>query len=81
MSLMKARMIMGGLRYGILGEPGKPEYNRIGSIRKRLEFYEQTGNAEYLLDIANEACCEFEEPTHELYHYSPIDDGYHTEVK
>jgi len=71
-------MIMGGLRYGVLGEPGKPEYDRIQSIRRRLDAYEKTGNAEHLIDIANEACCEFEEPTHEKYHWETQDDGEHT---
>lgn len=52
--LIRNRMIMGYFRYGGLREK-KPKYNNIGSIAKRFSFYEETGNAEFLID--NAALC------------------------
>lgn len=82
--LMRNRLIMGGLRYGLMGHgsipKGKPVYNRIESIRKRLKFFEETGNAEFLVDIANMALLMFEERQHKNWHFDSIDDGYHDEI-
>ncbi len=78
---MRERLIMGGIRYGLLHEPGKPKYDRIQSAIKRLEKYRQTGNLENLVDIANMCLLEFEEGEHPNRHFKSIDDGEHTEVK
>lgn len=82
--LMRNRLVMGALRYGLMGHgstpKGKPKYNRIKSIQKRLKFYEETGNAEWLVDIANMALLMFEEHQHPNFHFSPVDDGYHDEI-
>jgi hypothetical protein len=72
---------MGGIRYGLLHEPGKPKYDRIQSAIKRLEKYRQTGNLENLVDIANMCLLEFEEGEHPNRHFKSIDDGEHTGVK
>lgn len=77
-TLMRNRLIMGALRYGLLKTPGKKKYNRIDSIRQRLDLYDQDGNAEHLVDIANLCLLEFEEPNHPKFHFKAQDGGHHT---
>lgn len=72
--LMRNRLIMGAIRYGKLHDNCKPKYDRIESIISRLHKYNQTGNKEYLVDIANLCLLEFEEGTG---HFQSIDDGEH----
>lgn len=75
--LMRNRLIMGALRYGRLHAKGKPQYDRVASMIKRLNKYQETGNKEYLIDVANLCLLEFEECYHPLAHFSAIDDGEH----
>ncbi|WP_024333105.1 hypothetical protein [Desulfotignum balticum] len=77
-TLMRNRLIMGAIRYGRLKQKGKAAYNRLDSIRQRLDMYNETGNAEHLVDIANLCLLEFEEPNHKHYHFKATDDGVHT---
>jgi hypothetical protein len=63
--LMRNRLIMGGMRYGLLGAAGKPKYDRVASMKKRLDLYLQDRNAEHLVDVANIALCEFVEGDHD----------------
>lgn len=74
--LMTNRMILGTLRYGRWQDNKKngTKYDRVGSIRKRLQLFEETGNSEYLVDIANFAMIEFEISDHPNLHFSPKDD-------
>lgn len=74
---MRNRLIMGALRYGKLGTPGKLVYDRLSSIRRRLMNYECSGNLELLVDIANLALCEFVEGQHPNRHWHAVDDGEH----
>lgn len=59
--IRKEMMVMSCYKYG----PLKDNYGNykcmdaIGNIRKRLEKYEETGNTEFLADIANFAMIEF----------------------
>ena len=76
-TLMRNRLIMGALRYGLLHAPGKARYNRIDSIRQRLDLFDADGNAEHLVDIANLCLLEFEEPNHPKFHWKAQDDGQH----
>lgn len=71
---MRNRLLMGGLRYGVMGEKGKPQYDSIASIRKRLDLYQETGNTEYLVDVANLCMVEFVEGKHPTKHFSATDD-------
>lgn len=71
---MRNRLMMGGLRYGVFGQKGKPKYNSIESIRQRLEKYEETGNTECLVDIANLCMVEFIEGVHPKKHFRAEDD-------
>lgn len=75
--LMRNRLIMGALRYGKLGVKPKQKYDRVNSIAIRLRKYQETGNLELLVDIANLCLCEFVEGTHPLRHWHAVDDGQH----
>lgn len=80
-TLMRNRLIMGAIRYGKLGEPGKPNYDRIESIIKRSKKFKETGNTEFLVDIANLALVEFVAGKHPKKHFKAIDDGEHVNIK
>jgi hypothetical protein len=75
--LMRNRLLMGALRYGPLRRPGKPQYDRVGSMLKRLHRYRDTGNLEYLVDVANLCLCEFVEGQHPNRHFHALDDSEH----
>lgn len=77
-TLMRNRLIIGALRYGLLGADNKSSFNRIASIRKRLDAYEKTGNLEYLVDSANLCLCEFVDGKHPTKHLTALDEhNYH----
>ena len=69
---------MGGIRYGLLREEGKPQYGRVESMIKRLRLYEKDKNAEHLVDVANIAALEFTEGDNSFH---SVDDGEHTDAK
>ena len=75
--LMRNRLVMGALRYGRIGAKGKPKYDRINSMIKRLIKYQEDGNKEFLVDVANLCLLEFVESNHPKQHFSSIDDGDH----
>lgn len=74
--LMRNRLVMGGMRYGLLHAPGKKQYDRVASVKKRVQLYAETGNLEHLVDVANECLLEFEESCHPLRHFG-AQDGEH----
>lgn len=78
-TLMRNRLIMGAFRYGKIKATGKPKYNRIDSVKKRLLKYEETGNLELLVDCANLCLMEFIEGEHPNKHFTSGDDGEHVE--
>ena len=81
-TLMRNRLSMGALRYGLLGAPGKPTYDRETSMLKRIRAYFTTGNQEHLVDTANECLVEFTEPSILGAHFSAADNtDLHTRVK
>ena len=75
--LMRNRLVIGAMRYGLLHAPGKKRWDRGAGIRKRLKQYEETGNLEYLVDVANLALLEFEESDHPLKHFRSAECGDH----
>ena len=75
--LRSNRMVMGYFRYGAVKEQPKGKYNNIKSILQRAELYKLDKNKEHLLDIAN--ICMVEWITGEG-HFTPMDDGVHTET-
>ena len=78
--LMRNRLVLGSFRYGKLGAKDKPNYNRVSSISKRLALYQETGNKEYLVDIAAIAMVEFVESKHPKAHFRAQDDSEHVET-
>ena len=75
-TLRKDRMVISFYKYG----PVKINYKQslidsIKSLEKRLQMYKDTGNTEFLCDIANFAMIEFMHPQHKLAHFHPLDDG------
>lgn len=76
-NIRKDMMIMSFYKYGSL----KDNYQKykcmdaIGNIEKRLQKYKETGNTEFLADIANFAMIEFMYPSIEGAKYVPTDNG------
>ena len=70
-------MVMSYYKYG----PMKDNYDKykcmdaLGNIEKRLAKYRETGNTEFLADIANFAMIEFMYPSIEGAKYIPTDNG------
>ncbi len=75
--LMRARLAMGAMRYGPIGEGDKSKYDRPGTILRKAERYKETGNDELLVDIANMALLEFVEGQHPKKHFKAADDKGH----
>lgn len=77
--LMRNRLLMGAFRYGRLHAKDKAKYNRVQKIKDKIVLYEETGNLECLVDIANIALMEFEEGKHPNKHFKSTDDKDHTQ--
>jgi hypothetical protein len=78
--LMRNRLVMGAIRYGRMRAMGKPQYDRIKSIIKRLDVYNENGNKEILVDVANLCLLEFVECNHPNQHFHAIDENEHLEI-
>ena len=59
--LMRNRLTLGGMRYGIFGDPNKPKYDNLTGIRHRYRTFTERGDGEMLVDCANLAMCHFVE--------------------
>lgn len=80
---MRARLMMGALRYGSPGlafgvRPGgsvvrSAQTDNPSQIRNRLQNYEVTGNAEWLVDVANFAMVEYAQQNHSDFHFESVD--------
>ena len=75
-ALRKNRMLVSYYKYG----PIETNYRNgliegIPSLEKRIEMYKETGNTEFLIDVANFAMIEFMHPQHPDAHFDPVDDG------
>lgn len=51
----------------------KGDVDAVRSLEKRLALYKETGNTEWLVDVANFAMIEFTFPRHPDAHYRPTD--------
>lgn len=71
--LMRNRMIIGAFRYGRLHDKMKPRFDRVSYIKTKLARYEETGNLEALVDVANLCLLEFEEGCHPKRHFKAMD--------
>lgn len=75
--LMRNRLIMGFFRYGDINKHNTTSQQKIASIKKRIGLYEQDGNLEHLVDIANLALVEFMHSEHPQKHFQAQDDVTH----
>jgi hypothetical protein len=75
--IRKNMMVMSFYKYGPLKENYKQEkcLDAIGCLEKRLQKYKETGNTEFLADIANYAMIEFMFPQHPNATYKATDSG------
>lgn len=62
-------------KYGPVKDAYPHKVNAIASLEKRLRLYRETGNGDYLVDIANFAMIEYMLPAHDSFHDSPTDGG------
>lgn len=76
-NIRKNMMVVSFYKYGAMQENYKQEktIDALGSLKKRLQKYEETGNTEFLADIANFAMIEFMYPQHANAFYKPTDNG------
>ncbi len=79
--LMRARLIMGAFRYGLVITKNSKSYDHMSSIPKRIENYKQTGNLENLVDISNLCLLEFLHSEHPNKHFKAADDAIHSSKK
>ena len=75
---MRNRLVLGAFRYGCIGRAGKKRWHRTADIQRRAALYQETGNTEHLVDIANLALLEYVEGRHPKKHFASHDDGEHT---
>lgn len=71
------RLILGALRYGRVLTPGRSKYDRVSGMFRYIKEYENTGNLECLVDVANYCMLEFLESDHSLKHFAATDDKFH----
>lgn len=70
---MRKRMAVSYHKYGLMADAARKRVDQIESLRIRLERYDETGNTEWLMDVANMAMIEFTHPLHPAAHYRPTD--------
>jgi hypothetical protein len=71
---MKNAMVVSFYKYGPLTEGYPHKVDAVGSLTERLRKYAETGNTEYLVDVANFAMIEFMHPRHPDAHFVGTDD-------
>ena len=69
-NLMRGRLAMGAMRYGTMESQRRMKRSFLGALRKRLRQYVETGNSEFLVDVANAALLEFEIGHHPRKHFA-----------
>lgn len=78
--LADEKFVIGAYRYGLITEQAKKgkSYDHIGSIRRRLTHFDQTGDLDILPDVANLCKAEWIVPHHPNAHHGHEDDhGYY----
>lgn len=71
---MRDRMVTSFYKYGLLTDAYPDKVDAIGSLSERLRMYAETGNTEYLIDVANFAMIEFMHPRREGAFFAGTDD-------
>lgn len=72
-TLMQNRMEVSFHKYGPLKDAYPHKVNAIKSLELRLRKYAETGNTEFLVDVANFAMIEFMRPSHQQAHFEGTD--------
>jgi len=72
---MKQAMEVSFHKYGPVRQAYPHKVDALASLDKRLRLYKETGNKDYLIDIANFSMIEFMLPAHENAHDKPTDGG------
>ncbi len=70
---MKARMEMSFFKYGDFRDGYPKKIDWLKSLQQRLVKYAETGNADFLMDVANYAMIEFMAPAHPRAHFESTD--------
>lgn len=79
---MRNRLICGAFRYGGVRSSKWKTPEGIKNMHKRIDMYEEDGNLEHLVDLANIALVEFLNSTHPKKHFKGTDyHEYHIEIK
>lgn len=71
---MKDRMHVSFYKYGPVAAAYPHRVNALESLLVRLRRYEETGNTEWLMDVANFAMIEYMHPRHPNAHFQGTDD-------
>lgn len=84
--MMRGRLIMGAFRYECEDLDGyrRPRkfFDNVPSMRQRLDAYEESGDLEHLVDVANLCMIEFRASRHPKRHLGAgYDHGHHTTEK
>lgn len=75
-TLRKNRMVVSFHKYGPLKiNYGDKLISAISNLEERLRLYKETGNTEYLADVANFAMIEFMFPQHPMAHYNDLSES------
>lgn len=72
---MQNAMVVSYYKYGPLVEAYPHKVDAVGSLTERLRKYAETGNTEYLVDVANFAMIEFMHPRHPSAFFEGTDDS------
>jgi hypothetical protein len=70
---MANRMAFSQEKYGDMADSYPHKVNAMANLKQRIEFYEKTGNIEWLLDAANFAIIEAVHPAHAKAHFRSTD--------
>ena len=70
---MLDRMGVSYYKYGALAQAYPHDVDALASLKTRLAKYEEDGNTEWLMDVANFCMIEFMRPRHPKAHYEPQD--------
>lgn len=72
-SYMKNRMEVSYHKYGPIKNAYPHKVNALESLQLRIRKYQETGNTEYLIDVANFAMIEFMRPAHKEAYFEATD--------
>lgn len=70
---MLNRMGVSFTKYGAIKDGYPNKVNAVKSLELRLKKYRETGNTEYLMDVANFAMIEFKYPAHKKAYFKAED--------